>query len=68
MTRKDYKLIAETLLYAKSNAIISGRGNGLYEGINFAAQELARAFATANDQFDAERFLAACGTKQEQIV
>ena len=57
MTRKDYLLIAEAIQSARYTAKVSGHDD---KSLNIVAFEFARLLASDNDNFDRERFLAAC--------
>ncbi len=68
MTRKDYVLIAETLLAERMRVIDSreyddGEREDYETQCERDARALADALANDNPRFDRERFLKACGVQ-----
>lgn len=58
MTKKDYKLIAETLkTWAKRR--------GQPRELSYVASALAEAFSRENQRFDPDKFFEACGVSYE---
>jgi hypothetical protein len=66
MSRKDFRLIAETIRLLPSFETYQQDGK-LYacDVVNFSAicRRFAEALRTTNPRFDAERFIAACNGK-----
>ncbi len=66
MSRKDFRLIAETIRLLPSFETYQQDGK-LYptDVVNFSAvcRRFAEALATTNPRFDADRFIAACNGK-----
>ena len=60
MTRKDYVLIADTLVNLMSDFNNCGDDS---VSLSLVAEELADTLAKDNPRFDRARFLTACGVK-----
>lgn len=64
MTRRDYILIAGAFARARAQA-----GDGAEsDGVVHAARIMAEELATTNSGFKPERFLKACGLRDDEIV
>jgi len=59
MTRKDYVLLADAMLKAKS--AVNNWGPESEQGVKYAALTLSDALSNDNPRFDRDRFLTACG-------
>jgi len=69
MTRKDYILIADTLVRIRPLMDLGSSivGDGAWEVWNDACEAIASALASDNPRFDRKRFLRACGIPEEEL-
>lgn len=60
MTKKDYELIADTLLRT-INTYKGMEANTMARGAEQVAYDIANRLANQNNKFDRDKFLKACG-------